>query len=155
MSQLRVFLGNAMGDDAERCEHDRRRAIDLFGLYMPGVEVVVTLGKEDWDRNFASCRNRNPRDGGWSQWAREVGTAVNPYNVTEPRYHAMVVPREMVGKATAMIAVAFKQMSKPVYVLAERRLMLVTDAETVNAKNRASGWRLIPTELPLPGSAQG
>lgn len=92
--EYRLFVAHAK--DVEDLDALRARVQSLAEELIGAVRTVrVVLGFEDWQANFSTC-------GSWDSWAQQVG-AGRLYGSPEPRYHAIVVPDAMVGRATEQI----------------------------------------------------
>jgi hypothetical protein len=146
---VRFFLANSVQDEGDVLEEMRTRALGLMTHYMPGQDIHVTTGKEDFLAHYEDARARNPTDNGWWQWALDVATACAPFSA-EPRYHGIICPSSLIRKGVAMICDHARQARKPIYLLGATTISLVNKCiETrVGKTGKAFEWEISGDELP-------
>lgn len=138
--ELRIFIAHAKSDDglAEMLSVVTLAVRKTF----PNREPVVTLGRDDYERNFQ-------RAGSWDAWTREVAIGVHP-TTREPRYHGIVVPGEArpygaharVGAATQSIVGQALGMGKPVLLFANGTLTQAKKVVKVAPRDFKTGWEV-------------
>jgi len=94
----------------------------------------VISGRDDFKERSASL-------GGWQGWARDVATGEDEYG--SPSFHAIIIPDERIGKATAGIVQEALNVGKAVYFWRKSELLSVQTVEAVDPKDWKQGWRLI------------
>ncbi len=131
----RFFLAHPKGlDDAELERLQARAALALTELAAGRANVVVTLGKDDFDARWSQL-------GSWEAWAREVVQGRLSYTSDEPRYHAIVLISPQLGNATRMIVQNALAAGRPVLLLRETgELVVISTVFTLDTNNWKGGW---------------
>ena len=104
----------------------------LRGKGMDNARVIS--GRDDFKERSASL-------GGWQGWARDVATGEDEYGV--PSFHAIIVPSEVIGKATAGIVQDALDADKAVYFWRSGELVWVKAVKTIDQEDWKQGWKLI------------
>lgn len=101
----------------------------------PTHTIQLTLGRDDWERNFSRC-------GSWNEWTRDVAERVlGP--TREPRYHGVMVPySETIGRATKDIVMGFLRLGKPALEWRPGEFRKITTVDTVDSESFKAGWQL-------------
>jgi len=94
----------------------------------------VISGRDDFKERSASL-------GGWQGWARDVATGEDEYGT--PSFHAIIVPSEVIGKATAGIVQDALDAGKAVYFWRKGELVWVKTVKTIDQEDWKEGWKLI------------
>ncbi len=94
----------------------------------------VISGRDDYKERSASL-------GGWQGWARDVATGEDEYG--HPSFHAIIVPSEMVGKATTGNVQEALAAGKAVYFWRKGELLRVQRLQTIDQEDWKQGWKLI------------
>jgi hypothetical protein len=135
----RVFIAAAKDADpfkvdaiAEIVKEKFSSALTERGI--DGLEVVKA--SDDFNANFARC-------GGWDAWINDVARGVD-YMYRTPRYNAIVVLSEYVGKATGSIVRLALQHDRMVLLMGENGgSERVIGIEEIDANDYKGGWRVI------------
>ncbi len=93
----------------------------------------VIPGRDDFKERSASL-------GGWQGWARDVATGEDEYG--NPSFHAIIVPDERIGRATAGIVQDALNVGKAVFFWRKGELVAVQTVETVDQEDWKQGWKL-------------
>ena len=100
-----------------------------------GVDLArVIAGRDDYKARSAAL-------GGWQGWARDVATGEDEYG--NPSFHAIIVPSERVGKATAGIVQSALDVGKAVYFWRKGELVSVQNIKNIDPEDWKEGWKLI------------
>ena len=95
-SELRFFYAHAKVAEADEAvevlEAEVERLLQLCRTKLAAHRVVITTGLDDYNRSFRYCR-------GFPGWTARVATGLRQAD-RQPHYHAIVVPDEVVGRAT-------------------------------------------------------
>jgi hypothetical protein len=141
--EYRLFVAHAK--DVEDLEALRARVYGLADEVIGDQRTIrVVMGFEDWQTNFSTC-------GSWDSWAQQVG-AGRLYGSPEPRYHAIVVPDEVVGRATEQVVRAALAVGTRVLRLDAAGFHRVARIDSLTQDYRTSG-RLI--DAGTAGDGQG
>lgn len=134
----RVFVAHPIGIEDEALNRLREEiATAMQPLLDPGVEVEVTLGRDDFQRMM-------PTYGSWEGWAQGVAEgAFMSLAGPEPRFHGVVVaPYATCGKATAAIVSRALARGKGVYRFSEGRFTPVRAVVRTDPDDNRAGWRV-------------
>lgn len=134
MNEIRAFLAHAKSDTDEEIQSATDRSRNALREIAKGKTVVVTTGRDDYQRHMSRC-------GSWDAWARDVGQGID-YISREPRYHTIVVPSERCGAATANIVKVALSVGRPVLRLDGTKLTKVARVVQVAARDFKTGWRV-------------
>lgn len=104
----------------------------LRGKGMDNARVIS--GRDDFKERSAAL-------GGWQGWARDVATGEDEYGT--PSFNAIIVPSEVIGKATAGIVQDALDADKAVYFWRKGELVWVTGIQTIDQEDWKQGWKLI------------
>jgi hypothetical protein len=135
----RVFIAAAKDADPEKVDAIAEVAREKFGAALSergidGLEVVKA--SDDFNANFARC-------GSWDAWINDVARGVD-YMFRTPRYNAIVVLTEYVGKATGSIVRIALQNDRMVILMGENggseRVMGI---EEIDPNDYKGGWRVV------------
>lgn len=91
----KVFLATPKDADEHFVSSLATEALIKFKTALEHENVEVVAAGDDYRENFARC-------GGWDSWCRDVAQGVD-YMYRTPRYNAIVVTQQQIGKATATI----------------------------------------------------
>jgi len=94
----------------------------------------VVSGRDDFKERSASL-------GGWQGWARDVAVGEDEYG--NPSFNAIIVPAEVIGRATAGIIQEALTVAKPVYFWRKGELLQVKNVQTIDQEDWQQGWKLI------------
>lgn len=131
----RFFLAHPKSMDALEIERVGQAVLHFMQAKQPGMEIVLTSGRDDYDRNFSRC-------GSWDAWATDVAIGLD-YMSREPRYHGFVATDRVIGAATARIVERALGAAKPVWVWHDDLRALVTIGRITRvAQDFKAGWRL-------------
>jgi hypothetical protein len=134
----RVLVAHPIGlDDIALNALREEIATRMRPLLDPGVEVEVTLGRDDFQRNM-------PIFGSWEAWAQAVAEgATMTLAGPEPRYHGFVVaPYATIGKATAGIVNRALARGKTVLHYADGVFRQVRNVVLTDPEDSRAGWRV-------------
>lgn len=135
----RVFIAASKDEDPFKVDAIAEIAKEKFGAALTergidGLEVVKA--SDDFNENFA-------RLGSWDAWINDVARGVD-YMFRTPRYNAIVVLSEYVGKATASIVRIALEHDRMVVLMGENggseRVMGI---EEVDSNDYKGGWRVV------------
>ena len=138
MPAYRIFLASPKATEAEVVDRDAEFVLAKFMDASPVADLQFTVVKsaDDFRENFSRC-------GGWTEWAQDVGAGVD-YMFRTPRFNAIVVTTEHVGRATADIVRSALGARRMVTLLQpDRSFCSITGVQTVDEENWQSGWRMV------------
>lgn len=135
MTLFRIFLAHAKGDSDQQikwwCDHISRK---IHASATHGTAFSIVLGRDDYEQNFKRC-------GSWDAWTQDVVDRID-HATRESVYHAIVVPHESIGAATAKIIENALVKSLPVIRIDEGgAFMRVVGVDRVSESYK-DGWRL-------------
>ena len=131
--QYRAFLAHKRTTEDKKI--DQLVAGATLLLRDKGVDFAqVIAGRDDF-------KSRSAALGGWQGWARDVATGEDEYG--NPSFHAIIVPSEVIGKATAGIVQDALDADKAVYFWLKGELVWVTSVKNIDPEDWKEGWKLI------------
>lgn len=131
--QYRAFLAHKRTTEDKKI--DQLVAGATLLLRDKGVDFAqVIAGRDDF-------KSRSAALGGWQGWARDVATGEDEYG--NPSFHAIIVPSEVIGKATAGIVQDALDADKAVYFWRKGELVWVTSVKNIDPEDWKEGWKLI------------
>jgi hypothetical protein len=131
MNPYRCFLAHSRQDEEEDINHWQEQIREKLAELKPDREVSVTPGRD--------CYQLRGKMLSWVGWIRDV--ACGKLTDGTPRYHAIIVPGLVIGKATYEICQQALVERKPVIFWNGVIFIRVVSLITVDPKDYQTGWR--------------
>lgn len=134
LTPYRIFYAHKASADPAALRAEAAVVQAFIQSVIPEKAVEAITGFDDHERHFRRC-------GGWDAWCRDVALG-SVYGTGAPRYHALVVPDDVVGNATRSMVVFALDAGKPVLLWNKdagtaAKVVRVDDIEGASPRERA------------------